>query len=111
MCSENEHMQQKQFDCGVLFACGSFYPWGYPSTIQLVKRIPKFQRDPPTEASERHQSEAVETGQELPSGSIQSNALQHWQTHMKQRRRQQSFLSGELIRELETCSGKKKLYC
>ncbi|XP_044046052.1 MYCBP-associated protein isoform X2 [Siniperca chuatsi] len=70
---------------------------------ELVKRIPKSHRDPPSEAPERHHSEAVENRCGIPSGhrNIQSNALQHWHTHMTQRRRQQGFLSDLLGRPVE----------
>ncbi|XP_070834212.1 MYCBP-associated protein [Chaetodon trifascialis] len=70
---------------------------------ELVKQIPKAQEDPLCEARGRHHSEAVENGGGLPSGcrNIQSNALQHWQTHMRQRRRQQQFLSDSLNTPVE----------
>ncbi|XP_070776313.1 MYCBP-associated protein [Enoplosus armatus] len=70
---------------------------------ELVKRIPKSQRDLPSEAPGRHHSEAVEDGRGIPSGlrNIQSNALQHWDTHMTQRRRQQGFLADLLDRPVE----------
>ncbi|XP_029380169.1 MYCBP-associated protein [Echeneis naucrates] len=64
---------------------------------ELVKRIPKFQRDPPSEGSESRQSKAMESHR-----NIQSNALKHWHTHMRQRRRQQDFLSDLLDRPAET---------
>ncbi|KAM7393952.1 hypothetical protein PAMP_020785 [Pampus punctatissimus] len=72
---------------------------------ELVKRIPvhKFQRDSSSEVPGRHHSEAVENGHGIPLGhrNIQSNALQHWHTHMRQRRRQQDLLSGLLHRPVE----------
>ncbi|KAF1394900.1 hypothetical protein PFLUV_G00005920 [Perca fluviatilis] len=63
---------------------------------ELVKRIPKSQRYAPSEAPERHHSEPVENGHG--NKNIQSNALQHWHTHMTQRRQQQDFLSELLYR-------------
>ncbi|GAA6220171.1 MYCBP-associated protein [Lates japonicus] len=70
---------------------------------ELLKRIPKSERNPPFEAPGRHHSEAVESGRLVSSGhrNIQSNALQHWNTHMRQRRRQQDFLSDLLDRPVE----------
>ncbi|XP_027139333.1 MYCBP-associated protein [Larimichthys crocea] len=67
---------------------------------ELAKRIPKSQRDIP---SERNHSEAVESRRGLPSAyrNVQSNALQHWRTHMMQRRRQQGVLSDLLDRPVE----------
>uniref|UniRef100_UPI0009B471C0 MYCBP-associated protein-like n=1 Tax=Monopterus albus TaxID=43700 RepID=UPI0009B471C0 len=69
---------------------------------ELVKRILTSRRDPSAEASESHHAEAVESG--VPSGhrNIQSNALKHWHVHMKQRIRQQEFLSDLLDRPVET---------
>uniref|UniRef100_A0A8C2XI16 Uncharacterized protein n=1 Tax=Cyclopterus lumpus TaxID=8103 RepID=A0A8C2XI16_CYCLU len=66
-----------------------------------AQRIPKSRRYDPSEAPETHHSEAVGSGHGLPSGhrNVQCNALQHWHTHMMQRRQQQDFLSGELVRE------------
>ncbi|TDH15924.1 hypothetical protein EPR50_G00014280 [Perca flavescens] len=66
---------------------------------ELVKRIPKSQRYAPSEAPERHHSEPVENGHG--NKNIQSNALQHWHTHMTQRRQQQDFLSELLYRPVE----------
>ncbi|XP_035516253.1 MYCBP-associated protein [Morone saxatilis] len=70
---------------------------------ELMKRIPNSQKDPPSAAPVRRHSEAADKGRELPSDSrnIQSNALQHWHTHMMQRRRQQGFLSDLLDRPVE----------
>lgn len=79
-----------------LVTSGFFAP---PLTIQLIKRIPKSQRDPPSEVPGRPHSEAVESGIPSIHRNVQRNALQHWRTHMRQRRRQQDLLSGELIRE------------
>ncbi|XP_042341488.1 MYCBP-associated protein isoform X2 [Plectropomus leopardus] len=64
---------------------------------ELVKRIPKSQTRTPPEAPWRRHSEAVENGHR----NIQSSALQHWHTHMTQRRRQQDFLSDLLERPVE----------
>lgn len=77
--------------------CVGFF--SHPSTIQLVKQISKSQGDPPHEAPARHQDH--ENGHEvsLGHGNIQSNALQNWQTNMRVRRRQQHYLSGELMGE------------
>ncbi|XP_040891242.1 MYCBP-associated protein [Toxotes jaculatrix] len=71
---------------------------------ELVKRIPTSQRDPPPETPGRPHFKAVESGCGISSGhrDIQSNALQHWHTHMRQRRRQQDFLSDLLHRPVET---------
>ncbi|KAK5926848.1 hypothetical protein CgunFtcFv8_022386 [Champsocephalus gunnari] len=71
---------------------------------ELVKRIAKSRKYTPSEAPERHGSEAVEDGRGIPSAcrNIQSNALQHWQTHMTQRRRQQDLLSDMLDRPVES---------
>uniref|UniRef100_G3Q512 Uncharacterized protein n=1 Tax=Gasterosteus aculeatus TaxID=69293 RepID=G3Q512_GASAC len=68
---------------------------------ELVKHIPKSRTHYQSEAPGSHPSEAVESGHGIPSGprNIQCNALQNWQTHMTQRRRQQHFLSGEPIKE------------
>ncbi|XP_040002786.1 MYCBP-associated protein [Xiphias gladius] len=70
---------------------------------ELLKRIPKSQRDPPTKGLGRHHSEAMESRRGISSGhrNIQSNALQHWHTHMRQRRRQQDFLSDSLDRPVK----------
>lgn len=38
------------------------------------------------------------------SRNTQENALQHWHTHMSERRRQQGFLSGELRPEASAFS-------
>ncbi|XP_074485199.1 MYCBP-associated protein isoform X1 [Sebastes fasciatus] len=61
----------------------------------LVQRIPTLRRPAP--------SEAVEDARGIPSGhkNIQSNALQHWHTHMTQRRCQQDLLSDLLDRPVE----------
>ncbi|XP_041790122.1 MYCBP-associated protein [Chelmon rostratus] len=71
---------------------------------ELVKRIPKALRDPLLEAPGRHHSAVVENGSGRPSAcrNIQSNALQHWRTHMRQRRRQQRSLSDSLDRPVES---------
>lgn len=76
----------------MLVTCGSLYP---PSTMQLVKRIPKSHADTSSETRGRYHS-----GRGIPSDhrNIQSNALQHWHKHMMQRRQQQGLLSGELMR-------------
>ncbi|XP_026158941.1 MYCBP-associated protein isoform X2 [Mastacembelus armatus] len=68
---------------------------------ELVKRLPKSKSYPAPEAPESHQSEVVKSG--IPSGNrnIQGNALQHWHTHMKQRRRQQDILSDLFNRPVE----------
>ncbi|XP_042254696.1 MYCBP-associated protein isoform X2 [Thunnus maccoyii] len=70
---------------------------------ELVKRIPKSQRDPPSEVPGKHHSEAVDDRHGITLGhrNIQGNALQHWHTHMRQRRRQQDLLSGLLHRPVE----------
>uniref|UniRef100_A0A3B4TFH6 Mycbp associated protein n=1 Tax=Seriola dumerili TaxID=41447 RepID=A0A3B4TFH6_SERDU len=70
---------------------------------ELVKQIPESQRDPPSEAPGGSHSEAVARGHGLSPGhrNKQSNALQHWHTHMRQRRRQQDFLSDLLDRPVE----------
>lgn len=78
----------------VLVTAGSYI-------LQLAKQIPNTQRGSISEAPASIHSEAVENGYGLCSGNrnTQGNALQHWTTHMAHRRRQQSFLSGELISE------------
>ncbi|XP_071783868.2 MYCBP-associated protein [Centroberyx gerrardi] len=70
---------------------------------ELVRRIPDSQRDHPSEASGGQHTGAGEEGLGVPPGhrDIQSNALQHWRTHMRQRRRQQDFLSNLLHRPAE----------
>ncbi|XP_036971733.1 MYCBP-associated protein [Acanthopagrus latus] len=70
---------------------------------ELLTRIPKSQRDPPSETPGWPPSEAVENERGLPSGhrNIQSNALQRWDIHMMQRRRQQGLLSDLLDRPAE----------
>ncbi|KAF7645878.1 hypothetical protein LDENG_00197000 [Lucifuga dentata] len=70
---------------------------------ELLMRIPKSQGDYPWEASGRHHTQDGQNAFGVPSGhrSIQSNALQHWHTHMNQRRRQQNFLSGSLNRPVQ----------
>ncbi|KAM7009671.1 MYCBP-associated protein [Tautogolabrus adspersus] len=70
---------------------------------ELVKNIPESQRDPASEASGRPHTDAVKKDSMTPSGfrSIQRNALQHWKTHMRQRRQQQDFLSDLLDRPVE----------
>ncbi|TNN70954.1 MYCBP-associated protein [Liparis tanakae] len=80
-----------------LVSSGSF------STIQWVKLIPKSKRYDPSEAPGTRHSEAAESGRGLPSGhrNVQRNALQHWHTHMTQRRQQQDFLSELLDRPVE----------
>ncbi|KAK5866277.1 hypothetical protein PBY51_020483 [Eleginops maclovinus] len=71
---------------------------------ELVKRIAKSRKYTSPEAPGRHRSEAVEDRRGIPSGNrnIQSNALQHWQAHMTQRRRQQDLLSDMLDRPVES---------
>ncbi|KAM6941747.1 MYCBP-associated protein-like [Lycodopsis pacificus] len=70
---------------------------------ELVKCIPKSSRYDPFEDPGRRHPEAVESGHGIPSGhrNIQSNALQHWDAHMTQRRQQQDFLSDLLDRPVE----------
>ncbi|XP_034402029.1 MYCBP-associated protein [Cyclopterus lumpus] len=70
---------------------------------EWAQRIPKSRRYDPSEAPETHHSEAVGSGHGLPSGhrNVQCNALQHWHTHMMQRRQQQDFLSDLLGRPVE----------
>ncbi|KAM9363623.1 MYCBP-associated protein [Symphorus nematophorus] len=70
---------------------------------ELVKRIPKSKKDPPAEAPGRYRSQVVEKERGHQSGyrNIQSNALEHWHTHMTQRRQQQGFLSDLLSRPVE----------
>ncbi|XP_068448664.1 MYCBP-associated protein isoform X2 [Clinocottus analis] len=70
---------------------------------ELVKRIPKSSRHDPSEAPETHHSAAVENSHGHSSGhrNVQCNALQHWHTHMTQRRQQQNFLSDMLDRPVE----------
>ncbi|KAM3864591.1 MYCBP-associated protein [Diretmus argenteus] len=67
---------------------------------ELLRCLPKSQREHPSEASAGQHTGAVEKG----LGShrdIQSNALQHWHSHMRQRRRQQDCLSSLLHRPVE----------
>ncbi|CAK6968328.1 MYCBP-associated protein [Scomber scombrus] len=68
---------------------------------ELIKRIPKSLRDPPSEVPGRPHSEAVESGIPSSHRNVQRNALLHWHTHMRQRRRQQDLLSGLLHRPVE----------
>ncbi|XP_029291558.1 MYCBP-associated protein isoform X2 [Cottoperca gobio] len=70
---------------------------------ELVKRVPKSRRYAPSETPGRDHSQTVEDGRGIPSAhsNIQSNALQHWHTHMAQRRRQQDFLRDMLDRPVE----------
>nr|XP_029137069.1 MYCBP-associated protein [Labrus bergylta] len=70
---------------------------------ELVNSIPESQRNPASAASGRPHTDAVEKDSVTPSGfrNIQSNALQHWQTHMRQRRQQQDFLSDLLDTPVE----------
>ncbi|KAM6941737.1 MYCBP-associated protein-like [Lycodopsis pacificus] len=70
---------------------------------ELVKCIPKSSRYDPFEDPGRRHPEAVESGHGIPSGhrNVQSNALQHWDAHMTQRRQQQDFLSDLLDRPVE----------
>ncbi|XP_054461081.1 MYCBP-associated protein [Anoplopoma fimbria] len=70
---------------------------------ELVNRVTNSRRYDPSEAPWRHHSDAVENGHGIPSGhrNVQRNALQHWHTHMTQRRRQQDFLSDLLDRPVE----------
>ncbi|KAM9313664.1 MYCBP-associated protein [Pholidichthys leucotaenia] len=63
---------------------------------ELVKRIPKSQREPPSEAAVR--SHSVEKEKPSDQRNIQRNALQHWDKHMRHRRQQQDFLSNLLDR-------------
>ncbi|KAL6110389.1 mycbpap [Pungitius sinensis] len=70
---------------------------------ELVKRIPKSRTHDQSEAPGSHPSEAVKNRHGIPSGprNVQCNALQHWHTHMTQRRRQQHLLSDLLDRPVE----------
>ncbi|XP_034544963.1 MYCBP-associated protein [Notolabrus celidotus] len=70
---------------------------------ELVKQIPASPRESTSEASGRPHTEAGIKSRGIPSclRNIQSNALQHWQTHMSQRRQQQDFLAGLLDRPVE----------
>ncbi|KAK2815843.1 hypothetical protein Q5P01_026310 [Channa striata] len=65
----------------------------------LAKRIPQSQKDAASEAPGRPHSDRTENASD--QKNIQSNALQHWYTHMRQRRRQQDFLSDLLDRPVE----------
>ncbi|XP_035022900.2 MYCBP-associated protein isoform X1 [Hippoglossus stenolepis] len=71
---------------------------------ELVEQVPNSKSDASYEIPGRHHCEAVEKGRELSSGhrDIQGNALQNWQTHMTQRRRQQHHLSDLLHRPVKT---------
>ncbi|KAM4603298.1 MYCBP-associated protein [Polymixia lowei] len=71
---------------------------------ELVRCIPKAEREHLPETSGERQSGAERKSRGLPLGyrDIQSNALQHWCMHMRQRRRQQDVLSGLLHRPMET---------
>ncbi|XP_062244135.1 MYCBP-associated protein isoform X1 [Platichthys flesus] len=71
---------------------------------ELVEQVPNSKIDASYEIPGRHHCEAVEEGPELSSGqrNIQGNALQNWQTHMTQRRRQQHHLSDLLHRPVKT---------
>lgn len=62
-------------------------------SLQLVKRITKNQRDPPSKATVS--SKAAETGLHSDKRQRQKNALQCWDTHVAVCRRQQSFLSSK----------------
>ncbi|XP_020786409.2 LOW QUALITY PROTEIN: MYCBP-associated protein [Boleophthalmus pectinirostris] len=65
---------------------------------RLLKKIPD--NDHLYEALRKHKFSAVEHKSEVPPG-VEENALEHWNTHMRLRRRQQSSLSGSLSRPVE----------
>ncbi|XP_058468536.1 MYCBP-associated protein-like [Solea solea] len=66
---------------------------------ELIKRLPKSQRDPPRG---RYKCEAVECQVSSEHRNLQSNALQNWNTHMRQRKRQQDYLSNLLNKPTKT---------
>ncbi|XP_076001486.1 MYCBP-associated protein isoform X2 [Genypterus blacodes] len=70
---------------------------------ELLGRIQKLQGDHPWEASGGQHAEEEHKAFEVHAGppNLQGNALQHWQTHMKQRRYQQGVLSGLLHRPVQ----------
>ncbi|KAK2919251.1 hypothetical protein Q8A73_003622 [Channa argus] len=74
----------------------------------LAKRIPESQRDTASDVPGRHRSDIIEKPSD--QRSIQRNALQHWYTHMRERRRQQGFLSDLLDRPVENLLMNKAYY-
>ncbi|XP_028281079.1 MYCBP-associated protein [Parambassis ranga] len=68
---------------------------------ELAKRIPKSTGVFPCEVIGRRHSEAVRMGITSDQRNIQSNALQHWDEHMRHRRQQQNVLSDVLDRSVE----------
>lgn len=69
--------------------------------IQLLKRIPKSSH--PVGILENHESHVVENKTEIPSGrgQLESNALEHMNTRMRLRGRQQDSLSGKRFRNVK----------
>ncbi|XP_059194299.1 MYCBP-associated protein [Centropristis striata] len=65
---------------------------------ELMDRLPKAQRNAPSEPPGGLPSEAEGSGVSAGHRNTERNALQHWNTHMTQRRRQQDFLSELLAR-------------
>ncbi|XP_061535259.1 MYCBP-associated protein [Phycodurus eques] len=70
---------------------------------ELVRQIPNFRRDCPSQVLGKHLHEGVQNQRDAPFGqrNIQANALQHWDEYIKQRRRQQNILSERLHRPVE----------
>ncbi|XP_061686746.1 MYCBP-associated protein [Syngnathoides biaculeatus] len=70
---------------------------------ELVRQIPNFRRDCPSQVLGKHPHEGVHNRRDVPFGqrNIQANALQHWDEYIKQRRRQQNILSERLQRPVE----------
>lgn len=81
------------------------------SALQLVMRIPESQKGHLSEASGGQHTEAGEKCLRAPCGhrDIQSNALQNWRLHIRQRRHQQDFLSST-FKTATTCSREKNSY-
>ncbi|XP_029949269.1 MYCBP-associated protein-like [Salarias fasciatus] len=67
----------------------------------LVKRIPKSVSDSLSEITERPRSKTLRDRNVPGHRNRETNALNHWDTHMEHRRRQQSRLSGLLDRPVE----------
>ncbi|XP_030636292.1 MYCBP-associated protein [Chanos chanos] len=68
--------------------------------MELVKRVPDLRREPPLQAGGLRCNEKPRL---FPSEQhyIQRHALQHWDRHMTQRRRQQDFISELLQKPVE----------
>ncbi|XP_077575232.1 MYCBP-associated protein isoform X2 [Stigmatopora nigra] len=70
---------------------------------ELVRRIPNSRKDPHSQGLAKSPKEGEQNQRDIACGqrNLQSNALQHWDESIKQRKRQQNVLSERLQRPVE----------